>query len=253
MTEILHTEAVDRPPPWLPPDASRWGAPRIVAVAMLVLAASVLGTLRYVGADRFSTGTERVLQAIAFAAITAAPAALAAMSPRRRAILLVPAAMILTPLAMLSLTGVLLPLLIPAVLLWVALVTRWDGLPCGLVRAGLAIVLVLGLLVLAGVVLFVHQDPRSYGGGTITVSGNTVSGSCFGGIGVERRVRQHERRGHRRRVGRLARERGPRPVARVDPGHSSSKALTLRGRARAMTGTSNTTCSCSGPSIWVRE
>jgi hypothetical protein len=99
-------------------------------------------------------------------------------------ILLVPAAIVLTPLAMLSLTGVLLPLMIPAVLLWVAFGTRYDGLPCGVARGLLAVGIVLALLIAAVVALFVHQDQRSYGGACVfEYTRSTASGSCTVGPG----------------------------------------------------------------------
>jgi hypothetical protein len=103
--------------------------------------------------------------------LVASPAMLAALSRHRRAVLLIPAAAVLTPLAMLSITGILLPLLVPATLLWVALATRWDGAPCGPARAVLASVSVLALLVLAGLALFVHHDPRTFGDCVVTVYG----------------------------------------------------------------------------------
>ena len=93
-----------------------------------------------------------------------------------------PAAIVLTPLAMLSLTGVLLPLMIPAVLLWIAFGTRYDGLPCGVARGLLAVGAVVALLVGAVVVLFVHRDPRTYGDCVVTVTGEgSASGYCSAG------------------------------------------------------------------------
>jgi hypothetical protein len=170
--------------------ARRWGGPRIAAVTILSLAAIGLGVLRYVATDaRFSDGAERVLQAMAFGTIALAPAVLAALSTRRRAILLVPAALVLIPLSVLSMAGVLFPLLVPAALLWIALVTRWDGVPCGTTRAVVATMAVLVLLVAAIAVLFAHQDPRSYGnwiggdtGGMSWGSGSTGPGGSGGRI-----------------------------------------------------------------------
>lgn len=135
------------------------------------MGAMAVGLLRYRGAGDAQAGWERVLQAVALAVLVASPAMLAALSRHRRAVLLVPAAAVLTPLAMLSITGILLPLLVPATLLWVAFATRWDGAPCGRVRALLAAVWVLALLVLAGIALFVHHDPRTYGDCVVTVYG----------------------------------------------------------------------------------
>jgi hypothetical protein len=156
---------------WSPPDPNCWGAPRIVAATLILVAGLGVATLRYVG-EEAQFGLERLLQAGAWGALVAMPAALVAMSPHRRAVLLVPAGMLLTPLAFLSLAGVLLPLLVPGVLVWVALATRWDGLPCGAVRGGSAVMSALGAVVLAAAMLLTHADPR-----TVETAGGTLSTS----------------------------------------------------------------------------
>ena len=178
------------PPPaprWRPPDPSRFGGPRIVGILLVGGAGIAIGVVRFVGEERYQSTPERLLQALAFGLLVASPAVLAALSPRRRAILLVPAALLLTPLAMLSLTGVLLPLLIPAILFWTALVTRWDRMPCGGVRAAAAVVVVLGCVIVGGIALFAQQDPRTYGdtsGCTFDDVANRASGSCPTGPGA---------------------------------------------------------------------
>jgi hypothetical protein len=150
-----------------------------VASFLVLTAAIAVGLLRYRGAADAQGGVERILQAVAFGVLVASPAVLSALSRHRRAVLLVPGAVVLTPLAVLSITGVLLPLLVPAVLLWTALVTRWDGAPCGPGRASLASVAVLALLVAGGLALFVHHDPRTWGDCAMTVTGEgSGSGWC---------------------------------------------------------------------------
>ena len=168
-------------------------------MVLVAVAGAVIGVVRFVAEGRYQSGLERLLQAAAFGLLIASPALLAALSPRRRAILLAPAAVLLTPLAFLSLAGVLLPLLIPGVLFWWALVTRWDRLPCGLLRGATSVVLVVALVVSGGVALFVHEDPRSYetatgGGGTSDVVTGTealislglVASAVVAGLGARR-------------------------------------------------------------------
>jgi hypothetical protein len=143
---------------------SQLGAPRIVAIVVLTLMAIGIGALRDVATsdEAYLTEAERVAGSLAFQAIVLAPALLALASARRRAILLLPAATVLLPVSILSFAGVLLPVLIPAVLLLVALATRWDGLPCGVVRGLSAVTVVVWLLGAAVAALIVHQDPRDY-------------------------------------------------------------------------------------------
>jgi hypothetical protein len=180
MTATGASTPVPPTPRWTPPDPSRWGIPRIVGALMVATAALVIAIVRYVAEGRYQSGPERVLQAAAFGLLVASPAVLAAMSPRRRAILLAPAALLLTPLAFLSFAGVLLPLLIPGVLFWWALVTRWDRQPCGLLRGAASILVVVALVVAGGVALFARDDPRSHGdaGCSSASTGSSASGTC---------------------------------------------------------------------------
>jgi hypothetical protein len=143
---------------------SRLGAPRIVAIVVLTLMAIGIGALRYVATadETYLTEAERVAGSLAFQAVVLAPALLALASARRRAILLLPGAIVLLPVSMLSFTGVLLPVVIPAILLMVALATRWDGLPCGIVRGSSAVTVVVWLLGAAVAALIVHSDPRDH-------------------------------------------------------------------------------------------
>jgi hypothetical protein len=141
---------------------SQLGAPRIVAIVLLTMMGIGLGVVRFMGEDGFETPTERLLASLAFEGLLIGPALLALMSVRRRAVLLIPAAIVLSPLWMLSFSGILLPLLLPAGLLWVAVATRYDELPCGALRGATAILLVLVLLVGAVAALLVHHDPRQY-------------------------------------------------------------------------------------------
>ena len=79
---------------------------------------------------------------------------------RDRPVLLLPAAIILVPLSFLSFAGVLLPLLIPAGMLFAAYGRRSVYHPLGARRSGLVALSVVALLIAAVISLFVHQDPR---------------------------------------------------------------------------------------------
>jgi hypothetical protein len=162
MAEVQLDRSIPHVDPWRPPDPGRWGVPRIVGVTVVAAAALVITVVRFVAEGHYQSGVERLLQAMAFGLLLGSPALLAALSPHRRAILLAPAAFLLTPLAFLSFAGVLLPLLVPGVLFWWALVTRWDHLPCGLLRGAASILVVVSLVSAGGAALFVHADPRSY-------------------------------------------------------------------------------------------
>ena len=77
--------------------------------------------------------------------------------------LLLPAAVVLVPLSLLSFAGVLLPLLVPAVALCVLYARRSTGDTVGGWRAAVIVVTVLGLVLTAtAVLLFIHPDPREY-------------------------------------------------------------------------------------------
>ena len=143
----------------------------IVATGLVVMAGGLgLGLLRFVNGVPPEHDVEGAVGALALGAVAAAAGVLALLALRDRPTLLLPAAFVLMPLSMLSFALVTLPLLIPCVLLFLAYGQRSDGRqsPVGTTVGVLAAVLT--LLVAAVVVLFVHQDPRSYvtanGGGS---------------------------------------------------------------------------------------
>ncbi len=128
----------------------------------VIVAGLALGVLRFVAAQPFERGFEGALGAFALGAVVAAPGAMALMALADRPVLLLPAAVVLVPLSVLSFAGVTLPLLIPAIMLFVAYGRRSSVHPIGTARALLTTVVILGLLIAAALALFVHQDPRSY-------------------------------------------------------------------------------------------
>lgn len=142
--------------------------------AILVLAGLGLATIRFAGTSPADDGVEGVLGSLALGAPVMATGVLALLALRDRAILLLPAAVVLVPLSFLSFALVTLPLLIPSALLFVAhrRRARVDQLSPG--RAVLTLGVVAVLLVAAVAALLVHQDPREYttatgGGGTSDV------------------------------------------------------------------------------------
>lgn len=137
---------------------------------VVVLAGVVLGVVRYVGGTPVERGPEGVLGSVALAAVVAFPGALALLGVSGRPALLLPAGMVLVPLAFLSFAGVTLPLLVPAVMLLVAYGRR--SRPSSRTGPPLFIAAVVVVLFLAAAIaLFAHQDPREYS--TPTVSGST--------------------------------------------------------------------------------
>lgn len=171
------------------------------AAALLVLAGLGVAAIRYAGASPADDGPEGVLGALALGAPVVATGVLALLALRDRAVLLLPAAIVLVPLSFLSFALVTLPLLIPAGMLVAAhgRRARLEVLPAG--RAALTFGAVVALLIAAVVVLFVHQDPRSYttptGGGStsdvitaaeaavslVLTTASVVSGWCLAAPG----------------------------------------------------------------------
>lgn len=144
----------------------------VATVGGLVLAAgAALALVRLVGDNRFVSGLEAATGALAFGGVIAVPGVLALLGLADRPVLLLPAGILLIPLSAVSFAGVTLPLLIPAVMLLVAYGRRSSGRPSAYPgQAGVCVVVVLVLVVLAFLVLFAHDDPRSYstptGGGS---------------------------------------------------------------------------------------
>ena len=138
----------------------------------MVLIASGLGlaTLRYVNGIPPEHDVEGAMGAAALGAPVAASGVLALLALRERPTLLLPAAFALLPMSVLSFALVTLPLLIPSVMLFLAYGRRSMGEPhpVGTVPGTLLVVLV--LLIGAVMLLFLHEDPRSYttrnGGGS---------------------------------------------------------------------------------------
>jgi len=156
----------------------------ITAVGGLVVVAGVaLAIVRFVGGTPIERGPEGALAAFALGTIVAAPGVLALLGRHDRPVLLLPAATVLLPVSFLSFAGVTLPLLVPAVMLFVAYGRRSSVRPSPAGRAASTTVFVLALLVAAAVALLAHQDPRSYsttnGGGStsdvITAAESLVS------------------------------------------------------------------------------
>ncbi len=138
---------------------------------MVVAIGGALGVVRYVGRSPAENGPEGILASVAFAAVLAAPGVLALLARADRPGLLVPAASLLVPLSLVSMAGVTLPLLIPAVLLAVAYARRAAVRPPAPVPVGVAAAVVASLVLAAVAALLVHQDPRHYA--TATMSGWT--------------------------------------------------------------------------------
>jgi hypothetical protein len=132
----------------------RW----VVTVGALVVAfGAAMGLVRYLNGGSLQRGVEGAVASLAFAAVLAAPGIAALLARRGRPALLLPAAVILVPLSFLSFAGVLLPLLVPAVLLFRAY--RRDG--GGIGQAVCTTATVLALLLAAVMVLFASENPRS--------------------------------------------------------------------------------------------
>lgn len=101
------------------------------------------------GADAARTDPRALLAAFAFGTVIAAPGVMALLARYGRPVLVLPAAVILVPAAFLSFAGILLPLLIPAYLLFRAYARhrRREGLlDAGVTVALLALWLIAMLL-----------------------------------------------------------------------------------------------------------
>ncbi|MDQ6909823.1 MAG: hypothetical protein M3Z84_03410 [Actinomycetota bacterium] len=152
----------------------------------VIVAGAALGAVRYFGGMPPERGLEGAAGALALGFAVAVPGIAALLSLDHRSALLLPAGMLLVPLSFLSFALVTLPLLIPAVMLFVAFGRRSATEPVAPARAVLSTLSVVGLVILAVVMLFVHQDPRSYttanGGGStsdIITFGESVASLAF--------------------------------------------------------------------------
>lgn len=144
----------------------------VVAVGALVVAAGLaLAGFRFVGGTPPEQGVEGAIGSLALGAVVVAPGVLAMLAVRDRPALLLPAAIALIPLSFLSFALVTLPLLIPAVMLLIGYGRRSGGYVALGKTAG-TLLAVLVLLAGAVVVLFIHEDPRSY---TTSTGGGSTS------------------------------------------------------------------------------
>lgn len=139
----------------------------------VVVFAVVLGVVAFAHRSPAEAVPEAALAPLAFAALLAAPGVLTILAEAHPA-LLVTVGVILVPLSMLSLAGVLLPLLVPAVFAFVAYARRRREQPPPFMPAAVTTVVVLVCLAGAVMALLAHADPREYrtatgGGGTSDV------------------------------------------------------------------------------------
>ena len=146
-----------------------------IAVALLSISAGLgIAALRFFGGSPPEQRLYDALGALALGAIVAAPGVLALLARHERPALLLPAAVVLVPLSFLSFALVTLPLLIPAVMLFLDYARRSRAHPIGWLRATSLTILVVALLVEALVVLLAHQDPREFTTTTATYSTSDV-------------------------------------------------------------------------------
>ena len=129
---------------------------------VIIVAGAALGLVHYAGGSPVERGLEGGLGSLALGGVVAAPGILCLLALADRPALILPAGVVLMPLSALSFAGVTLPLLIPAIMLFVAYGRRSAAHPVGALRSLLTTIGVVGLLVAATVALFVHEDPRSY-------------------------------------------------------------------------------------------
>lgn len=155
------------------PEVGLAGSPPFIrgVAALLVLAGLGLAAIRFVGASPAEDGIEGALGSLAFGAPVMATGALALLALRDRAVLLLPAAVVLVPMSFLSFALVTLPLLVPAVMLSVGYRRRSRVESTSGARATVTLWAVVLLLIAAVAALLVHQDPREYS--TPTSSGGT--------------------------------------------------------------------------------
>lgn len=155
------------------PAAGRVGSPAFIrgVAALLIVAGAGLAAIRFAGASPVEDGVEGAIGSLALGAPVMATGVLALLAVRGRAVLLLPVAVVLVPMSFLSFALVTLPLLVPAVMLFVAYGRRSSIESVSGPRAALTTALVSVLLVAAVAALFVHLDPREYT--TPTTSGGT--------------------------------------------------------------------------------
>ena len=153
------------------PEIGLAGSPPFIraVAAFLVLAGLGLAAIRFVGASPAEDGIEGALGSLALGAPVMATGALALLAIRERVVLLLPAAVVLVPMSLLSF--VTLPLLVPAAMLSIGYRRRSRIEPMSAARTAVTLWVVVLFLIAAVGALLVHQDPREYS--TATSSGGT--------------------------------------------------------------------------------
>lgn len=155
------------------PELGLAGSPPFIraVAAFLGMAGLGLAAIRFVGASPVEDGIEGALGALALGGAVMATGVLALLALWDRAVLLLPAAVLLVPMSFLSFAGVTLPLLVPAVMLFIGYRrrSRCESMPVA--RAAVTLWVVVLFLIAAVAALLVHQDPREYT--TPTSSGGT--------------------------------------------------------------------------------
>jgi hypothetical protein len=140
------------------------GSSRTIATigACIGAAGVTVVVIRFLARSPAETGAEAWLGSLALGGVVAAPGILAVLALWDRPALLLPAATVLVPVSFLSFAGILLPLLVPAALLFIAYGRRSARWPGRRLRTAATLAWVQVLLVAAVAALLVHQDPRSY-------------------------------------------------------------------------------------------
>lgn len=155
------------------PELGLAGSPPFIrtVAAFLGVAGLGLAAIRFAGGSPVEDGFEGALGSLALGGAVMATGVLALLALRDRAVLLLPAAVVLVPLSFLSFALVTLPLLVPAVMLFIGYGRRSRCESLSVARVALTLFVVVLLLIAAVAALLVHHDPREYT--TPTSSGGT--------------------------------------------------------------------------------
>jgi hypothetical protein len=146
----------------------------VVGVGTLLAAAAVT-VLRFANSAAAERGDiEATVGTLAFGLALAMPGILTLMARRGRPVLLLPAAMMLVPFSFLSFALVTLPLLLPAVLLFVAYYSRRRQAGDGVRDLVVAMALTLGAIA-SITLLFSNDAQRTYATSDMVVSTTIIS------------------------------------------------------------------------------